>query len=226
MTMAMRSSSWLSQRQRSRTLRCKSAKNDSIAALSPAEPTWPIEPTIRWRVSARCTFRERNWLPRSECRMQPATSPRRATAISMAATTSRAFIRRSMDHPRIRFDQASLMAHRYSFPSPVGCSDQPAEALTVATRHRKLVDLATPHPQSHWQVWRVERWTRKPIARDRERGLPALWGCGIGPSYGCRGYGGAGVMAPYRRVRAPRRPGVAYVALPREASALGPVPGR
>ena len=44
--------------------------------------------------------------------MQPATSPRRATAISMAATTSRAFIRESMDQPTIRFDQTSLMAHR------------------------------------------------------------------------------------------------------------------
>ena len=32
----------------------------------PAEPTWPIEPTIWWRVRARCTFRARNWLPRSE----------------------------------------------------------------------------------------------------------------------------------------------------------------
>jgi hypothetical protein len=26
-------------------LRCSRAKNDSMAALSPAEPTWPIEPT-------------------------------------------------------------------------------------------------------------------------------------------------------------------------------------
>ena len=35
------------QRRLSSTLRCRSAKNDSMAALSPAEPTWPMEPTIR-----------------------------------------------------------------------------------------------------------------------------------------------------------------------------------
>ena len=38
-------------------------------------------------------FRDRNCDPRSECRMQPATSPRRATALSSAATARRAFIR-------------------------------------------------------------------------------------------------------------------------------------
>jgi hypothetical protein len=45
--------------------------------------------------------------------MQPATSPsRRATAISMAATTSRAFILESMAHPTIRFENRSLIAQR------------------------------------------------------------------------------------------------------------------
>lgn len=44
--------------------------------------------------------------------MQPATSPRRAAAISMAATTRRAFMRLSMDQPTIRFEKQSLMAQR------------------------------------------------------------------------------------------------------------------
>ena len=44
--------------------------------------------------------------------MQPATSPRRATAISIAATTSRAFIRSSIAQPTIRFENTSLMAQR------------------------------------------------------------------------------------------------------------------
>ena len=45
--------------------------------------------------------------------MQPATSPpRRATAISIAATTSRAFIRESMDQPTIRLENRSLIAQQ------------------------------------------------------------------------------------------------------------------
>jgi hypothetical protein len=36
----------------------------------------------------------------------------RAAAISMAATTSRAFIRESIDHPTIRLLKQSLIAHR------------------------------------------------------------------------------------------------------------------
>jgi hypothetical protein len=44
--------------------------------------------------------------------MQPATSPRRATAISMAATTSRAFMRSSIAHPTIRFENTSLIAQQ------------------------------------------------------------------------------------------------------------------
>ena len=64
--MAIRSLSWVCQARRSSTLRCKSAKNDSMAALSPAEPTWPIGPAMRRRVNARCSFRERNCDPLSE----------------------------------------------------------------------------------------------------------------------------------------------------------------
>ena len=37
----------------------------SMAALSPAAPTRPIEPTMSWRPRARTNFRLRNWLPRS-----------------------------------------------------------------------------------------------------------------------------------------------------------------
>ncbi len=55
----------------------------------------------------------RNWLPRSEWTMQPATSlSRRATAISTAATTRRAFMRESMAEPTIRLEHRSLMAQR------------------------------------------------------------------------------------------------------------------
>ncbi len=43
--------------------------------------------------------------------MQPAASPsRRATAISSAATTSRAFMRLSMAQPTMRFEYRSLIA--------------------------------------------------------------------------------------------------------------------
>jgi hypothetical protein len=35
-------------------------------ALSPAEPTWPIEPTMPWRARARWTFLARSCDPRSE----------------------------------------------------------------------------------------------------------------------------------------------------------------
>lgn len=45
-----------------RTFFCRWLKNDSMAALSAAAPTRPIEPTIRWRVNARWYFLERNWV--------------------------------------------------------------------------------------------------------------------------------------------------------------------
>ena len=44
-----------------------------MAALSPAAPTRPIEPTMSWRFRARTNFRLRNCDPRSVCRTQPAT---------------------------------------------------------------------------------------------------------------------------------------------------------
>ena len=47
---------------------------------------------------------------------------RRAAAISIAATTSRAFMRSSIAQPTIRFENTSLIAHTYSFPSRVRCS--------------------------------------------------------------------------------------------------------
>ena len=50
----------LFQRRVSRTFFCSNAKNDSIAALSPAAPTRPIEPTSPARLRARTNRRERN----------------------------------------------------------------------------------------------------------------------------------------------------------------------
>jgi hypothetical protein len=120
--MAMRRALRVVQRRRSKTLRCSRAKNDSIAAWSPAEPTWPIEPTSPWRARVRCTFLARNWDPRSVCKVQPATSPRRVTAISSAATTSRGFMRSSIAQPTMRFENRSLMAQRCSLPSALRCS--------------------------------------------------------------------------------------------------------
>ena len=57
-----------------------------MAALSPAAPTLPIDPTMSWRRNSRAIARLRNWLPLSACRMQPATSPRRATAFASGAS--------------------------------------------------------------------------------------------------------------------------------------------
>jgi DNA-binding NarL/FixJ family response regulator len=56
---AMRSCSRLSHVRRLSTFFCSSEKNDSMAALSPAEPTWPIEPSMRWRNSALGGISER-----------------------------------------------------------------------------------------------------------------------------------------------------------------------
>lgn len=68
-----------------------------MAALSPAAPTRPIDPTMWWRLRACTNFRLRNWLPRSLWTTQPATSPRLATALSSAATASRDFILESIE---------------------------------------------------------------------------------------------------------------------------------
>lgn len=43
--------------------------------LSPAEATWPIDPTSSGWASSRGNFRDRNWLPWSEWTTQPAASP-------------------------------------------------------------------------------------------------------------------------------------------------------
>ena len=48
------------------TLRCRSAKNDSIAALSPADATRPIDPVSPAALSTARKALERNWPPRSE----------------------------------------------------------------------------------------------------------------------------------------------------------------
>ena len=56
--------------------------------------------------------RLRNWLPLSACRMQPATSRRRATALRSASTASYEVIRSPIEYPTIRFEWASLIAQK------------------------------------------------------------------------------------------------------------------
>ena len=63
---AIRSSLRVSHRRRLRTFFGSSEKNDSMAALSAAEPTCPIDSTMRPRFSARRSLRDRSWLPQSE----------------------------------------------------------------------------------------------------------------------------------------------------------------
>ena len=57
--------------------------------------------TIWWLLIARTDFRNRNWLPRSECTMPPATvapaARRIATALDSAVTASQDFIREAME---------------------------------------------------------------------------------------------------------------------------------
>lgn len=84
----------------------------SIAALSPAAPTRPIEPTMSCRRSSRAMARLRNWLPLSACKMHPATSPRRATALRSASTASFEVIRSLIEYPTIRFEKTSLIAQQ------------------------------------------------------------------------------------------------------------------
>ena len=50
---------------RFRTFFCSSEKKLSMAALSAALATWPIKPTMSWRVRVRWNFRDRNCDPRS-----------------------------------------------------------------------------------------------------------------------------------------------------------------
>jgi hypothetical protein len=54
------------RRRRSRTLQCRSAKNDFTAALSPAGTNGAIDPCKPLCDSARTNFIVRNWLPPSE----------------------------------------------------------------------------------------------------------------------------------------------------------------
>jgi hypothetical protein len=58
-----------------RRLRALFCSNDSMAVLSPAAPTFPIEPTIRCGSSARTNFRDRHCGPRSLCRTPGRRSP-------------------------------------------------------------------------------------------------------------------------------------------------------
>src|SRR3954452_24189580 len=60
----MRSSWRAAQERRSSTFFCSKAKKDSMAALSPAAPTRPIDPVSWWRSRAWTNFRLRNCDPR------------------------------------------------------------------------------------------------------------------------------------------------------------------
>jgi hypothetical protein len=79
---------WVSQRRVSSTFFCSRLKRDSMAALSQAAPTRPMEPTRSLLSSSRRTFLEPNWLPRSECRIVPA-GLRSAMALRIADAASR-----------------------------------------------------------------------------------------------------------------------------------------
>ena len=56
-TIAIRGSSRVAHCRRFRTVSCSRPKKLSRAALSPAAPTRPTEPTIAWRLSACCSLR-------------------------------------------------------------------------------------------------------------------------------------------------------------------------
>lgn len=79
-----------------------------MAALSPAAPTRPIEPTMWCRLSWPTSFLDRNCDPRSVWSTQPATpapsARRRATALFNAATANEDLIRESMAYPTIRLE--------------------------------------------------------------------------------------------------------------------------
>lgn len=65
-TIARRKSSRVFQRRVSRTFFCSNEKKLSIAALSPDEPTRPIEPRRPLFFRIATTFLDLNWLPLSE----------------------------------------------------------------------------------------------------------------------------------------------------------------
>jgi hypothetical protein len=92
----IRSSSRLTQRCRSRTFFCSSAKNDSMAALPPLAPTRPIEPISPLLVTVPTTAVERNPLPLSDYTMARAGA-RKSIALHRTATVSDAVIRASME---------------------------------------------------------------------------------------------------------------------------------
>jgi hypothetical protein len=71
----------------SSTFFCSRLNKDSVAALSQAAPTRPMEPTRSLLSSSRRTFLEPNWLPRSECRIVPA-GLRSAPAVADACSAT------------------------------------------------------------------------------------------------------------------------------------------
>ena len=77
-------------------------------------------------------------------------------------TSAKKFLGESL----IRDDRPTLLLAAYRPFTPLTREDQTTEPLTVATRHRELVDRATPHPQSHWQIG-VAGLATQPQRRDR-----------------------------------------------------------
>lgn len=123
---------WICQPLRS-SFFCSSAKKHSKAALSPAAPTLPFEPTRPWRARVWTYLRERNWLPRSECTRPPWASPRRATALVTAATARSEVMRachsvRERPPPDGTEAGSSESTHKTGY-GPQRCSDRLVAAL-------------------------------------------------------------------------------------------------
>src|SRR5262245_42837391 len=85
------------RRWRSRTFLWSSAKNDSIAALSPQAPARPIDPARPLLRSVRMKAADRNWLPLSECTTTVPAGERSAMALRSAETARAAVIWESME---------------------------------------------------------------------------------------------------------------------------------
>ena len=99
-TIASRSSSRVSHLLVLRTFFCNREKKLSMAALSPAAPTRPMDPLMPLFVNNRNTFLDRFWLPRSACRIVP-SGARSVIALLPAATTRDANVCESMEYPTI-----------------------------------------------------------------------------------------------------------------------------
>src|ERR1700747_2947393 len=100
----MHSCSRVSQRRRSSTFFCSRLKKLSMAALSPAAPTQPIDPTMPYRLNEWTNFLDLKGDPRWVCRNQPAPTTGRTDAIARAVVAKRDFIRESIQYPTMRLE--------------------------------------------------------------------------------------------------------------------------